>query len=168
MTTDSKTNEILQQMQDLRKSIAIQHVNIKTEVGNLKQAASKAVDLKHQLFSHPFLASMIAGTLGFFLIPKRNKKPSGDDSELLKNLLAELRGKLHTPDEFDAKSNSQSWATKAFDFMKGYATQMIISQAKKRLVSYLANLARSNRERSPISDKFESNQCENYPLHPQK
>lgn len=165
MATDSKTDELCRKMQELRQAIAVQHAGIKIEVNNLKQTASKAFDLKYQLFSHPILASAFAGVVGFSLIPRKAKKASATSPESIEKFVAALKQKFDIPEGDEPK---KAWTSTAFDFMKGYAAQFVISQARTRLIAYLANLAIRSRDGNRADcGEFEESQCESYPLHPQ-
>jgi hypothetical protein len=165
MVTDPKTDELRRKMQQLRQSIAVQQTAIKIEVNNLKQTASKALDWKHQLFSHPILVSAVAGVVGFFVVPRKAKKDAATSHESIEKFVGALRQKFDIPEDAESK---KAWTSTAFDFMKGYAAQFVISQARTRLIAYLANLAmRSRGANSADCGEFEESQRESYPLHPQ-
>jgi len=157
MNSDHKTIEIRQKMAAVRQSLAKHGTEIHSEVNAIKGSVNKALDVKHQVLSHPVLASAFAGILGFFLIPKRNKKFGNLQAEKFEQLIADLREKFGINQQtLEPSSDSTSWTKSAFELAKGFAIQTLISQGKKHLLTYLAKLAmNSNHKNNSSSDKDE-------------
>jgi len=155
MSSDPKTSELCQKMATLRRSIGNQGNAIHQEVHALKGQVSKALDVRHQVLSHPVVASMFAGVLGFFLIPKRKKKANSQPAENLEKLIADLREKFGVAEPVP-ESKSDSWTKTIFELAKGFAMQTLISQGKKRLVAYMANLATQSNRNNPDQENVEN------------